>query len=398
MAEPLKNHFDHRVARTLARELEAAWPPFRAKAFLSDALSGFDELELMDRGRHLGGALGRHLPPDFEEACAIVMRSISDRPARGDGDGGMASFFYLPHVNFVAERGLEDFETSMRALHALTQRFTGEFSIRPFIIRHERAALTRLRKWTRDDNEHVRRLVSEGTRPRLPWASRLPRFQADPAPVLELLERLKDDPSEYVRRSVANNLNDIGKDHPALLVEVARRWLPGASPERAALVRHALRSLVKRGDADALTLLGFGSAAVVALEQVELSPARVAIGGKVRLSFTVRSRARHAQRVLVDLRVHFVKASGAPSPKVFKLKAIDLDAGARVVCRKTISLAVHTTRRPYAGEHVVEALVNGRARPLGAFVVLAPSGRAGTRRATSRRAPPAAPRSRSSAS
>ena len=164
----------------------------------------------------------------------------------------------MPHCFFVAEYGLDHFEPSMQAHYQLTQRFTAEFSIRPFLIKHTEATLARLRQWARDPNEHVRRLVSEGTRPRLPWASRLPAFQADPAPVLALLELLKDDPALYVRRSVANNLNDIGKDHPRVLMQTAQRWMRDATPERAWVVRHALRWAVKQGDPAALKVLGFG--------------------------------------------------------------------------------------------------------------------------------------------
>ena len=163
----------------------------------------------------------------------------------------------------------------MQAQHELTQRFTAEFSIRPFIERHPEATLARLAQWTQDPSPHVRRLVSEGTRPRLPWASRLRDFQRDPAPVLALLERLKDDPELYVRRSVANNLNDIGKDHPDLLADVARRWLQNASPERRWIVRHALRSAIKRAEPGALSALGYGAAPTLAIERVRIEPKRL---------------------------------------------------------------------------------------------------------------------------
>lgn len=231
MAEPLKNHFTIDVAHRIAAAIVPVWPAFRSRAFVADTAKAFDALELMDRGRHIARMLRRYLPDDYPTAVGILLQSAGERPIRAEGAGGMASFFYLPHVCFVAEFGLDHFHESMQALHALTQRFTSEFSIRPFIERYEREALALLREWTRDPNVHVRRLVSEGTRPRLPWAGRLRRFQHDPSPVLELLEMLRDDPEEYVRRSVANNLNDIAKDHPDLLVDVARRWLTDASPE-----------------------------------------------------------------------------------------------------------------------------------------------------------------------
>ncbi len=235
----------------------------------------------------------------------------------------MAAFLYMPHLFFVAQHGLDHFEESMRAQHALTQLFTAEYSIRAYLDRHPERTLALLREWTRDPSEHVRRLVSEGTRPRLPWAPRLRAFQKDPRPVIELLELLKDDPSLYVRRSVANNLNDIGKDHPKLLVATAKRWLRGATPERRWIVNHALRSAVKRADAGALGALGYGGKADVAVRKAIIAPARARIGGSVSISFVLINKLPRRQRVMADLVVHFVKARGTGA-KTFKLKAVDL--------------------------------------------------------------------------
>jgi 3-methyladenine DNA glycosylase AlkC len=254
----------------------------------------------------------------------------------------------------------------MRAQHALTQRFTAEFSIRAFLEKHPEATLTRLRQWASDPSPHVRRLVSEGSRPRLPWAPRLRAFQKDPRPVLELLELLKDDPELYVRRSVANNLNDIGKDHPALLATVAKRWLRGASPERRWIVGHALRSAVKRADANALAALGYGGKAEVALSDVRITPQRAKIGGSVTVSFVLRNKALKPQRVMADLVVHFVKARGTGA-KTFKLKALDLPPLTSIGLSKKIGLQQLTTRRHYPGNHKVEAQLNGQRVNVGSF-------------------------------
>ena len=370
MAEPLKNQYGPEVPARLAREVWAVHPAFDQEAFLTDAMDGYDALELMARGRHLARALHRHLPANCEEAVGLLMASV-DAAVPPGGPTAMTPFFYLPHTCFVAEFGLEHFETSMRALHQLTQRFTAEFSIRPFLERHPQATLERLALWTSDPNVHVRRLVSEGTRPRLPWGPRLKAFQRNPAPVLALLERLKDDPELYVRRSVANNLNDIGKDHPHLLVDIAQRWLLGASPERRWLVEHALRFAVKRGDAGALAALGFGARAQVDVIQPRIQPASAQIGGSIEVMFELRNAGSHAQDVLVDFCIHYVKANGQTSAKVFKLKTATLDPGESVSCRKRVSLAQMTTRRHHPGMHRVEVLVNGVAQPLGVFELLA---------------------------
>lgn len=214
-------------------------------------------------------------------------------------------------------------------------------------------------------------MVSEGTRPRLPWAPRLRAFQKNPYPVLELLELLKDDSELYVRRSVANNLNDIGKDHPSLLVETARRWLVKATDERRWLIRHALRSAVKRADPDAIVVLGFGDGATVSISKISIMPQHVIIGGSVSITVEITNTDSQHQRNLIDLRIHFVKAKGKASPKVFKLKTVELAPRETIQLGKTISLADMTTRKHYAGTHPVEILLNGRTFPLGSFELAA---------------------------
>ncbi len=366
MAEPLVAQYGPDVPQAIARMVRAVHPRFDADAFLHDALSGYEALALMPRGKHIARALQRHLPQDYAQALPILLASAEQPHGRNPGLS-LASFLYLPHTAFVAEFGLGHFELSMQAQHALTQRFTAEFSIRPYLQHHQEAALERLMEWTRDSSEHVRRLVSEGTRPRLPWASRLPAFQRDPAPVLALLEQLKDDPALYVRRSVANNLNDIGKDHPALLADTARAWLQGSTPERSWTVQHALRSAVKRGEAGALAALGFGETANAVVSQPAITPPQEVMGGSLNVAFDVTNTTALPQQVLVDFAVHYVKANGQARAKVFKLKTLDLAPHETQRVGKKISLADMTTRKHYPGHHRVDAILNGRSQPLGAF-------------------------------
>lgn len=370
MAEPLIAQYGPDVPRAIARMVAAVHPRFAVDAFLHDALAGYDALALMPRGKHIARALQRHLPADYGQALRILLASVDQPHGRAPGLS-LASFLFLPHTVFVAEFGLGNFELSMQAQHTLTQRFTAEFSIRPFLQQHPEATLARLMEWTQDPSEHVRRLVSEGTRPRLPWASRLPAFQSDPAPVLALLERLRDDPALYVRRSVANNLNDIGKDHPALLADTAQAWLQGATPERRWIVQHALRSALKRGEPGALAALGFGASAQVVVGQPSIAPQRAVVGAKLAVAFDVTNTTNQPQRVLVDFAVHYVKANGQSRAKVFKLKTLHLAAHATQRVGKQLSLAEMTTRKHYPGVHKVEALLNGRAVPLGQFDLVA---------------------------
>ena len=373
MGYQLRDQFGESAPRAIAAMIRAVHAEFAHDAFLRDALEGYAPLALTARGQHVAAALRKHLPAEFPRAIEVLLASAS-QPHEHRASGGMAAFLYMPHLYFVAQHGLDHFEESMRAQHALTQRFTAEYSIRAFLEKHPEATLARLREWARDPSEHVRRLVSEGTRPRLPWAPRLRAFQRDPRPVLELLELLKDDPSLYVRRSVANNLNDIGKDHPRLLTDVAKRWLRGAGsgkpgPQRQWIVKHALRSAIKRADAGALGALGYGGKAEAAAREVSIVPARPKIGGHVKISFTLVNKRARRQRVMADLVVHFVKARGTGA-KTFKLKAVELAPRGRVLLSKKIALKQLTTRKHYPGVHRVEALLNGQRVKLGQFVLV----------------------------
>lgn len=369
MAGELKHHFSPDVVRGIARDLERAWRGFDRRAFERAAIKGLEDLELTPRGVHVAKAMRAHLPADYPEAVQVMVASLG-APIGESELTGMAVFRYLPHAAFIRDYGVDHFEASMLAQHALTQRFTAEWSIRPFLERHPEATLARLREWASDPSVHVRRLVSEGTRPRLPWAPQLKSFIADPEPVLRLLELLKDDPERYVQRSVANNLNDIAKDHPARVVEIARRWLRGANEDRQWIVHHALRSLIKQGHRGALELLGAGSKPAVRVADVAIRPGRVKVGGAVTFAFNLESTSRASQDLLVDYAVHFVKADGTARPKVFKLKRVALSPHGLVTFQGRVSLKIHTTRKPYPGRHILEARVNGHILPLGHFTVV----------------------------
>src|SRR5687768_15009102 len=211
MAEPLKTFFSRELVRRLAADIARVHPDFPSRTFIGRAGAGLDQLELLDRGRHIARVLAEHLPADYPEAIDVLIRSLGPEHATDELVGvGMAPFFYLPHLLLVAEHGLSDFEVSMHAQYELTRRFSAESSIRTFIAADPERMLAVLEKWARDPNAHVRRLASEGTRLRLPWAARVPWLDQHPERVLELLELLKDDSSTMVRRSVANNLNDLG--------------------------------------------------------------------------------------------------------------------------------------------------------------------------------------------
>ena len=252
---------DRDAIECLAHNILLVHPKFDGDSFRRAALGGLKPLAILQRGKHLARALREHLPERYEDAINILIRSLTPPMSQTD-DLGLAVFFYLPHVSFVAAYGLDaegndgrdPFEVSMKAQYELTRRFSAEFSMRPFLIRWPERTLARLMEWTRDPDPHVRRLCSEGARPRLPWAMRIPAFVTDPTPVLPILEALKDDVDLYVRRSVANHIGDIAKDHPALAFEICERWLTGASAERKWMIRHAVRHPAKKGVKAALRL------------------------------------------------------------------------------------------------------------------------------------------------
>ncbi|TNF51008.1 MAG: DNA alkylation repair protein [Burkholderiales bacterium] len=361
--------------RLLGEQLAKAGSGIRPQAFARSVGADFDTLGLMDRGRRLAEVLAQHLPGHFPEAAALLVASMG-RPLGLDAKGEPvasgdvpSSFFYLPHSLFIGTQGLDHLDEAVAAQHALTQRFTAEFSLRPFLQHHSEATLVHLKGWSTDASAHVRRAVSESTRPRLPWAPRLRVFDDDPERVLALLTGLRDDPSSYVRRSVANHLNDLATRHPDRLLSLAGEWLGGRSVPRTreALVRHALRTVIKRGDPRALALFGHGEPSVIRVTQAQVKPARPRVGERVELSCELHNPTGQTASVLADWRVHYVKADGSRSPKVFKGQELTLAPGGRVDLRKTLSLRQMTTRTHHPGRHLVELALNGQAYAIGQF-------------------------------
>jgi 3-methyladenine DNA glycosylase AlkC len=375
MAEPFKERIDAGLVRALGRHLQRVAPEFPRRRFAARAVAGLEPLELKARVAYVADALAVCLPADFAAAADMLEASLAE--ARDDddlkalvtGDGGLAGWPVWPMTDFVARYGLAHPRRSLRALHALTQRHTAEYAIRPFLIEHRELTMTTLLSWLDDPSPHVRRLVGEGTRPRLPWGVQLRHLVEDPRPCLPLLERLQDDPSGYVRRSVANHLNDISKDHPDLVVRWLRDHLPGAPKARQATLRHAARTLIKQGDKRALRAFGLGRS-LRGEASLQLAPRRARVGGAVTLSVTLTSAARQEQDLVVDYVVHHVKQDGATRAKTWKGWKLRLAAGERRALRKTHGLRPVTTRRDHPGRHRVELLVNGDVVAASSFLLL----------------------------
>ncbi|KQX55125.1 MULTISPECIES: DNA alkylation repair protein [unclassified Ensifer] len=354
MAEPLKNLLHPGIVIAIADALERNAAGFDRKRFVALAGEGLEALELMQRSLQIRDALVETLPQAFPEAAANLHACLPR-----DGADGISGWSLLPFSQYVALRGLDDFDLSLSLLRALTPHFTAEFGIRVFIDRDQERALATIRDWTKDPNHHVRRLASEGTRPRLPWAMRLPQLIRDPQPILPILTALLDDPEEYVRRSVANSLNDIAKDHSDLVAAFVAEQIGDASPERRQLLRHASRTLLKQGHADALGNFGFAPPAGINA-RLSLDRSDIVLGESLGLRLAVSHDAETSQKVMIDYAVHHRKANGATSPKVFKWTSATLVPGASIEIEKRHAIRPITTRRYYPGAHRIVILVNGQ--------------------------------------
>jgi len=337
-------------------------PDFDVQAFTHKAIKGLDPLELKERSNHIRDALKQTLPGDFKRACETMIGSlhpIDDREKGNEMDGeGVAGWSIMPMAEFVAERGLDDIDTSFATLKELTKRFTAEFAIRPFFIHAPTETLDTFKTWSKDPNLHLRRLASEGSRPRLPWGLRLQAFVEDPEPILPILETLKDDTEEYVRRSVANNLNDIAKDHPDLVAEIAKAWLKDASKDRTRLVKHACRSLIKEGHKGTLEALGYGPVKIAV--DLDLKTKKIRMGEPLEFSARLTSQAKTIQPLIIDYVLHHRKANGQTSPKVFKWKVAEIKPGQTLNLSKKHPIKPITTRVYYEGAQGVEVQVNGQ--------------------------------------
>ncbi len=363
MTEPFKEFFNKKVVGWTASHLKRSYPAFDEEGFVQASCKDFPALELKQRSNAIRDTLVDYLPEDFQTATDILVNSLApeDRDESvnfGSASEGVHGWMIQPMADFLALRGLDHPEVAMPALAEMTKRFTAEFAVRPFLDADPDGAMAWFQNWAVDPNMHVRRLASEGCRPRLPWGMKLHAFVADPSPLLPVLTTLRDDPEEYVRRSVANNLNDIAKDHPDLVAKVAKDWMKGASNDRQRLVKHACRSLIKDGHVGALDALGYGPASVE-LEEFKVATPKLYFGEALSFEATIVSTAAHSQDLIVDFVVHHVKADGSRTPKVFKLKIATIGAGKTLKISKRHPIKPITTRVYYGGQHRVELQVNG---------------------------------------
>ena len=352
--EPLKHRYNQAYITKLAGVLAGIDVAFPKEQFCAEVMAEpWEELELKQRMRRITTTLRETLPQNYKTTIAILNK------AAASFDGFLAMFF----PEYVELYGQKDWETSLPALAWMTRFSSSEFAVRPFIKQDPTRMMGQMEQWATDENYHVRRLASEGCRPRLPWAMALPQFKQDPAPILPILELLKADPEEYVRRSVANNLNDISKDHPDLALNIAKRWL-GHNPETDGLVKHACRTLLKAGRPEAMQLFGYGAPGNVSVDHAICHFAKIKIGGEQIFSCDIT--VPEPMKLRLEYAVNYVKANGSTSRKVFKISETQYKKGATQITRKQ-KFADLSTRKHYAGKHKIEVLINGVAKAEVAF-------------------------------
>ncbi|GGE54939.1 DNA alkylation repair protein [Priestia taiwanensis] len=349
MAEALKDIYDVEFVGKLAKEIQCVYEEFDEKGFIQSIfVDDWEEKALKSRMRHITTCLHTFLPSDYEEAIGIL-KKVAPQLA----NDSLASIIF---PDFVEVYGLDKWDVSIPALEWFTQYSTSEYGVRPFIQQDPERMVAQMLEWSEHPNHHVRRLASEGIRPRLPWGMALGEFKANPLPILPIVERLKEDESLYVRKSVANNLNDISKDHPELILNLAKEWL-GKHPDTDWIVKHACRGLLKKGHPEALALFGFHGTLAVHVENFTVDKMTLSIGEKIAFSFHVKGE--ESTKVRIEYAVDFVKENGNRSRRVFKVSENILSAGDMLSYHKSHSFKDLTTRKHYNGMHTLSILING---------------------------------------
>ena len=352
MADAFKNEFfNTEFIKELSIAIADNYIQFDRNGFFLAVLDdNWEYLELKQRMRHISQRIHEFLSMNYEEAIDILIKVVEQTQGFGN----------MIFPDFVEVYGLENWEISIKALEKFTQFGSSEFAIRPFIIADKQRAMQQMTEWSLHDNHHVRRLSSEGCRPRLPWAMALPEFKKDPSLIIPILENLKDDKSDYVRKSVANNLNDISKDHSELVLSIGKKWL-GKSKHRDRIIKHGLRTLLKAGNTEALLLFGFANPEHIDVEIIEVSPEQLSIGEEITFKFNVINKSGKVEKLRLEYRVFYIKKNSKASPKIFQISEKEFIPG-ETTMQKKHSFRERSTRKHYIGVHKVEIIVNGEVK------------------------------------
>ncbi|MRX40717.1 DNA alkylation repair protein [Flavobacterium sp. LC2016-23] len=344
---PFYEKFSHAVAEV--------HPAFQKQKFIDTIYEGdFAQKEWKDRMKHTTVVLHQFMPENFPEAVSLIDKIIENLKKNQFTEGNLAFIFFADYIEMY---GLDDFKTSATAFVSITQFISCEFAVRPFILKYKEKMIEEMVKWSLHQNHHVRRLASEGSRPRLPWAMAIPYLKKDPASILPILENLKNDPSEYVRRSVANNLNDIAKDNPQTVLEIAAQW-KGFSKETDAIIKHGSRTLLKQGHPEILSHYGLESSNIE-LSDFEITTPVVKTGEALQFQFHLRNLNKEPKTVRLEYAVYYKKAKGHLAKKVFKISEKTYQPDQFVKVERSQSFRIITTRVFHTGIHELSIIING---------------------------------------
>ena len=355
MADALKEIYSKAFISRFAKHCADVIPRFDALSFSKFVFNkDWQSKELKQRMRHIATALHEQLDPDYKKSITEVLAIISHLKHHNISSG----FEYMFFPDYVEQYGLDFPRESLQAIEEITTYASCEFAIRPFIKADQQKVMKQMLKWSSHKNLHVRRLSSEGCRPRLPWAMALQHLKKDPAPILPILENLKSDPSEYVRRSVANNLNDIAKDHPSVVSTIVKKW-QGLSKETDWVIRHGSRTLLKKADAEIYSIFGLSGTHNAAVSNFKLKPKKIHLGETLQFSFDLTNNSKMPAKLRIDFAVYYMKSSGSQNKKLFRISENIYQSGQTYAFKKKISFADLTTRKHYPGKHAIAIVVNG---------------------------------------
>lgn len=357
MPEPLKNRYNHELISSLSKQLSKAYKQFDSDGFLDHVFDdAWETKELKERMRHVSESLHQFLPKNYSKATKILMDASSE----------FSGFEFMFFPDFVELYGLDKYEESITALEHFTKYSSSEFAVRPFIKKYNSKMMKQMQAWAKSNNEHVRRLASEGCRPRLPWAMALPEFKKDPRPILIILEKLKNDDSEYVRRSVANNLNDISKDNPKLVIETAKKWL-GDNPQTDWIIKHACRTLLKQGEPEVMNMFGLSQPKHIKVTDFKVNK-NLTMGNKMDFSFILKSRKGKLGKLRLEYAIDFLKKNNTQSRKIFKISESMVTESEKSIS-KSHSFKKISTRVYYPGIHGIAIIINGHEMISDKFIV-----------------------------
>jgi 3-methyladenine DNA glycosylase AlkC len=363
--EPFKNMYNDIFFNGFSSVLTKTVKGFDKKLFLKKIYDeAWEARELKQRMKHIAHTLHGFLPASYDKSIETI-KSIINELRKSGTSGGLE---YMIFTEFVEAYGIEHYDTSMEAIEFITQFISCEFAVRPFIIRYPEKAMKQMLKWSTHKSLQVRRFSSEGARPRLPWAMALPALKKDPTPLLPILENLKDDASEFVRKSVANNLNDIAKDHPDVVLKLVKSW-QGVSPRTDWIIKHGSRTLLRKAHPTAMKLFGLVVSDKIVVDKLQLAVKSVAIGDNLDFSFNLINAGNKAIKLRVEYGVDYMKSNGKANRKLFKITENTYQPEQVYTFKRSQSFRNLTTRKHYAGAHVLSIVINGQELASKKFVV-----------------------------